>query len=72
MRRFALGASLTGLGLMTTAALFLCGSPLLGLETRTILFVFGVLLFILGGSGHRDAGRRPERAPASSVDYTSR
>ncbi|OLC17018.1 MAG: hypothetical protein AUH29_03595 [Candidatus Rokubacteria bacterium 13_1_40CM_69_27] len=52
MKRLAAGAGVTGLGLMSFVALVLCRSTVLGLEGGVLLFLFGAVLFVLGGSGY--------------------
>jgi hypothetical protein len=58
MRRLAVGAGVTGLGLMTAVALFLCRSSAMSLEGKVLVFLFGITLFVLGGSGYAAATRR--------------
>lgn len=52
MRRFAATASVAGLGLMSSAAFAMCGPRGPGLESRIVLFLFGIFLFVAGGSGY--------------------
>jgi hypothetical protein len=58
MRRMAAGTGVTGLGLMTAVALFLCRSSAMSLEGKVLVFLFGITLFVLGGSGYAAATQR--------------
>lgn len=51
MKRLAVGAAIIGLGLMGSTALVACKSAD-GLESRILMFLVGVSLLVLGGSGY--------------------
>lgn len=69
MRRIAAGTSVAGLGLMTGVGLFVCGSATLDLESRTILFLSGIVLFVIGGSGY---AAMQSQAPAAGPEAEPR
>lgn len=50
MTRFAAGVSITGLAVMTGAAVILGRTAAFSLETRVTLHLVGLALFILGGA----------------------
>lgn len=52
MRRLAAGTGVTGLGLMSFATLLTCKSSALGLESKVLLFLLGIALLVVGGSGY--------------------
>ena len=52
MRRLVVSTGVLGLGLMTSVAFAMCRFAPLSLEMRVLLFLSGVLLFIVGGSGY--------------------
>jgi len=57
MKTLAASANLAGLGLMSLAGLAVCGSVGLRLEGKIALFLLGITLFIIGGSGYAAAQR---------------
>lgn len=52
MRRLVGSTGIIGLGLMTSVAFAMCRSAALSLEIKALLFLSGVCLFIIGGSGY--------------------
>jgi peptidoglycan/LPS O-acetylase OafA/YrhL len=76
MKRLAAGTGFTGVGLLSAVAFVLSRSDDLGFESNVlILFLFGIALLVLGGSGyaatqHQDSssaeGRRCDSANAPS------
>ena len=50
MRGFAAGVSLAGLVVMIAAVIILARMSILTVESRVALYLFGLALFIVGGS----------------------
>ena len=58
MKRLTAGLGVSGLGLMTIVAVAAgCRLAAIPLETASVLFLAGVLLFVAGGSGYARFGR---------------
>ena len=53
MKRLTLGTSFTGLTVMTLAGVAMCGVSGFGLPNRTLAFLVGIALFILGSAASR-------------------
>jgi hypothetical protein len=65
MKRLAAGTGFTGVGLLSTVAFVLSKSSDLGLESNVlVLFLFGIALLVLGGSGYAAT----QRQESSSAD----
>ena len=58
MKRFAAGVSLAGLVVMIGVVIVLSRASSLTVESRLALYLLGLALFILGGSGARTNLRR--------------
>ncbi len=61
MRQLTAVAGVAGLGMMSSVALLLCRASGVDLEARIALFLFGLLLFVAGGSGYAAAAEAPRR-----------
>ncbi len=57
MKRLTAAIGVSGLGLMSAVALGACRVTTVRLETLTLLFVTGVVLFVAGGSGYASLKR---------------
>jgi hypothetical protein len=62
----AAGTGVTGLGLMIAVALFLCRSSAMSLEGKVLMFLVGITLFVVGGSGYAAATDRVSAKPRST------
>jgi hypothetical protein len=69
MRRLAASASVTGLALMSAVAFLLCASGV-SLETRIVVFVSGVALFVSGSAGYTATEQRLTGPPLTGQATT--